>query len=114
MGIELHEKTSPVKKTIALELEFETSTKDGNKEHRFEALMEMADVLDAYRLFPRAFIGVYLYILVSTINWFTGLTDPSAAQAGLISVIVGAGAAWFGLYTASGSARNPKKVIVSK
>jgi hypothetical protein len=28
-----------------------------------------------------------------------GLEDPSMEQSGLISVVVGAGAAWFGLYT---------------
>ena len=30
--------------------------------------------------------------------WFMDLPDPNTQQAGLISVIVGAGAAWFGLY----------------
>ena len=30
------------------------------------------------------------------------LPDPNTAQAGLISVVVGAGAAWFGLYAGTG------------
>jgi len=30
------------------------------------------------------------------------LPDPSIAQSGLIATIVGAGAAWFGLYTGTG------------
>jgi hypothetical protein len=30
-----------------------------------------------------------------------GLEDPTMQQSGLISVVVGAGAAWFGLYTNS-------------
>jgi len=30
-----------------------------------------------------------------------GLENPSLEQSGLISIIVGAGAAWFGLYTGS-------------
>jgi hypothetical protein len=30
------------------------------------------------------------------------LPDPNNAQAGLVSVVVGAGAAWFGLYVNSG------------
>jgi hypothetical protein len=29
------------------------------------------------------------------------LADPTLEQSGLISVLVGAGAAWFGLYTSS-------------
>ena len=35
------------------------------------------------------------------------LEDPSNAQAGFISTIVGAGAAWFGLYV--GSSKNNKE-----
>ena len=38
-----------------------------------------------------------------TTIWFTTLPDPNTAQAGLISVVVGAGAAWFGLYAGTGS-----------
>ena len=30
--------------------------------------------------------------------WFMELPEPSLEQSGLISIIVGAGAAWFGLY----------------
>jgi len=30
------------------------------------------------------------------------LPDPNNAQAGLVSVVVGAGAAWFGLYAGTG------------
>jgi len=109
----MSEETTPVKKKVELELEFGASTKD-SKPNRFEALMEFADVLDAYRIFPRAFITVYMYILIQTIQWFMEVPDPNASQAGLISVVVGAGAAWFGLYTSSSSARNPKKVTVNK
>jgi len=32
-----------------------------------------------------------------------GLEDPNMAQAGLVSVVTGAGAAWFGLYVNSKS-----------
>ena len=109
----MSEDIQPITKKIELEVELDTTTKE-KKENRFEALMEFADVLDAYRIFPRAFIGVYLYILVATIQWFMTVPEPNTAQAGLMSVVVGAGAAWFGLYTASGSARNPKKITVGK
>ena len=37
-----------------------------------------------------------------------GLPDPNNAQAGFVSVIVGAGAAWFGLYVNSGSGKKVK------
>lgn len=105
--------TVPIKKKVELEIELDTTSKnkDGNK---FESLMEFADVLDAYRIFPRAFISTYMYVLIETIHWFMTLSEPNASQAGLISVVVGAGAAWFGLYTASGSARNIKNQTGNK
>jgi len=59
-----------------------------------------------WRLFPRAFISMYIYLLFETTTWFMALEDPNNAQAGLISVIVGAGAAWFGLYVNSTSTKH--------
>ena len=49
-----------------------------------------------WRLFPRAFISMYIYLLFKVVTWFMELPTPNAEQAGLVSVIVGAGAAWFG------------------
>jgi len=34
-------------------------------------------------------------------QWFMSLPDPTNAQAGFVSTIVGAGAAWFGLYVSN-------------
>ena len=56
---------------------------------------------DKLRVFPRVFISVYIYIFWECANWFMLLPDPNNAQAGLVSVVVGAGAAWFGLYVNS-------------
>ena len=58
---------------------------------------------DKLRLFPRIFITVYIYMFYQVANWFMSLPEPNNAQAGLVSVVVGAGAAWFGLYVNSGS-----------
>ena len=41
------------------------------------------------------------------------LPDPNNAQAGLVSVVVGSGAAWFGLYVNSGSTTITKPVVTS-
>jgi len=60
-----------------------------------------AKTIDAWRLFPRAFISIYMVLLYASTIWFMELGEPILAQAGLISTIVGAGAAWFGLYTSS-------------
>ena len=54
--------------------------------------------LDAWRIIPRALILAYMIVFYQTCNWFMSLPDPNNAQAGFVSVVVGAGAAWFGLY----------------
>jgi hypothetical protein len=63
--------------------------------------VHFAKTLDSWRIFPRAFISVYMFLLYYTTIWFMELENPTLEQSGLISVIVGAGAAWFGLYTRS-------------
>ena len=97
------------KKKLQVEIELDTTQK-APEHNRFEPLLQFADVIDAYRLFPRAFIGTYLYLLIQTTQWFMTIPEPNASQAGLISVVVGAGAAWFGLYTSTGSARKVKSI----
>ena len=57
-----------------------------------------SNMIDAYRIFPRAFLTVYIYLLYYCTMWFMALPEPSFEQSGLISRVVGAGAAWFGLY----------------
>ncbi|MDA9373892.1 hypothetical protein N9R43_00765 [bacterium] len=58
-----------------------------------------------WRLFPRAFISMYIYLLYDVVQWFMALPDPNTQQAGLVSVLVGSGAAWFGLYVNSNSTK---------
>jgi hypothetical protein len=41
---------------------------------------------------------LYGYAFYMTMQWFMALPEPNNAQAGFVSVVVGAGAAWFGLY----------------
>ena len=67
--------------------------------------------IDRLRLFPRAFIAVYIYMFYNVVEWFMAIPDPSMPQAGLVSVITGAGAAWFGLYVNSTSG-NTEKIVV--
>jgi|TARA_R110000744_G_scaffold62668_1_gene129339 hypothetical protein len=101
------EELKPIKQKIELEVEFDTTQKEVTPS-RFSVLLDFADVIDAYRLFPRAFIATYLFLLIDTAEWFMTIPEPNASQAGLISVIIGAGAAWFGLYTSTGSGRSSK------
>lgn len=69
------------------------------KPNRYQKFVDLAKVIDAWRIFPRIFISVYIYLLYETVIWFMALEDPNVQQAGLISVMTGVGAAWFGLYT---------------
>jgi hypothetical protein len=64
--------------------------------------------LDAWRIVPRLLILSYMVVFYQTCQWFMALPEPNNAQAGFVSVIVGAGAAWFGLYV------NSKSVPVNK
>jgi len=64
----------------------------------------LSQMIDAWRIFPRAFLGVYIYLLYFCTMWFMALESPSFEQSGLISIVVGAGAAWFGLY--AGTSKN--------
>ena len=57
-----------------------------------------SNMIDAWRIFPRMFLTVYIVLLYKCTIWFMALPEPSFEQSGLISIVVGAGAAWFGLY----------------
>jgi hypothetical protein len=76
-------------------MEMEMAQEPDNPWQRYIWFSQM---VDAYRIFPRAFLSVYMYLLYYTTFWFMDLPEPSFEQSGLISIVVGAGAAWFGLY----------------
>ena len=67
-------------------------------ENPYQRWIWLSNMIDAWRISPRAFLSVYIFLLYYATMWFMELPDPTLEQSGLISVIVGAGAAWFGLY----------------
>ena len=70
---------------------------------------------DKLRIFPRVFITVYIIMFWRVTEWFMALPEPNNAQAGLVSVVVGAGAAWVGLYCNSSiTSGTPPKVSKKK
>ena len=71
---------------------------DKEPDNPWQRYIWMSNMIDAWRIFPRAFLSVYIFLLYYCTMWFMELPDPSMEQSGLISVVVGAGAAWFGLY----------------
>ena len=77
----------------------ELKSKSEHNPHQY--WVHIARTVDAWRIFPRAFITVYMFLLYYCTMWFMDLDEPELSQAGLISTVIGAGAAWFGLYTRS-------------
>ena len=67
-----------------------------------KAALRWAEVIDAYRVWPRALITLYGVVAFRVTIWFMGLDDPNAAQSAFVSTIWGASAAWFGLYVNTG------------
>jgi len=84
-------------KKVNLELEIDTSLVDSSK-NRYQGLIDLAKAVDQWRIFPRLFLSVYIYLLYKVTIWFMNLPTPTFEQSGLVSIVVGAGAAWFGLY----------------
>ena len=67
-----------------------------------------AGLLDKFRVIPRLVMLAYIYAFYKSITWFMTLSEPSNAQAMFISTIVGAGAAFFGLYVGKPGTTLPK------
>ena len=97
--------SEPEKKIVQIELEVDTKTVDSSK-NPYQKWIYLAQAIDAWRIFPRAFLSVYIFLLYYATMWFMGLEDRTLEQSGLISIIVGAGAAWFGLY--AGTSKSSK------
>ena len=80
----------------------ESNKKTGSQSiNRYQKWVDMAHSVDQWRIFPRIFISTYIYLLYAVVIWYMDLSNPTMEQSGLVSIVVGAGAAWFGLYTGS-------------
>ena len=69
--------------------------------NKYQRWVDLAHAVDQWRIFPRIFITTYIYLLYKVVMWYMALPSPTMEQSGLVSIVVGAGAAWFGLYTGS-------------
>ena len=70
---------------------------------------ELPQFLSNWRTVPRLKMVLYGLVFDETMTWFMALEAPNNAQAGFVSVVVGAGAAWFGLYVNGKSSKIQKK-----
>ena len=75
--------------------------KETESVNKYQKWIDMARAVDQWRILPRIFITTYIYLLYAVVMWYMELSTPSMEQSGLVSIVVGAGAAWFGLYTGS-------------
>lgn len=98
------DKDTAVKK-VKFELEVDTNVVDSGK-NPYMHLIFLARAVDAWRIFPRIFLSVYIYLLYDVTTWFMNLPEPNLEQSGLVSIVVGAGAAWFGLYAGTSKNKN--------
>lgn len=98
----------PIKKSIQIDLEVDTNTVNSGV-NPYQRWIYLARAVDAWRIFPRAFLSVYIVLLYKTVLWYMDLPEPSMEQSGLISVVVGAGAAWFGLYAGTSKGKTDDK-----
>ena len=69
--------------------------------NKYQRWVDLAHAVDQWRIFPRIFITTYIYLLYKVVMWYMALPSPTMEQRGIVSIVVGAGAAWFGLYTGS-------------
>ena len=86
------------KQKIQVDLEVDTSIKDLGI-NPYAKIIHLARAIDAWLIFTRLFITTYIFLLYKVVIWYMALGNPSMEQSGLVSIVVGAGAAWFGLYT---------------
>jgi len=97
-------KIATPKQKVHVDLEVDTSIKDLGV-NPYAKLIHMARAVDAWRIFPRLFLTVYIILLYKCVIWYMDLSAPTMEQSGLISIVVGAGAAWFGLYTGTSKSK---------
>ena len=76
-----------------------------DKKQEVPTWYNLAEGFDKWRVFPRLLISLYGYAFYRTTEWFMAMPDPTNAQSAFVSIVVGAGAAWFGLYIGGGSRR---------
>ena len=67
---------------VKLDLEVDTSVKDMGP-NPYARLIHLARALDAWRIFPRMFLTVYIVLLYKVVIWFMELPAPSFEQSGL-------------------------------
>ena len=72
---------------------------DESNVNPWQKVIHLARAIDAWRIFPRIFVVVYIYLMYESVIWFMNSTDPNLEQSALVSVVVGAMGVVFGVYS---------------
>lgn len=97
-------KEGTIKKRLELDIDV-TPKNDGM--NPYAKWVHLAKTIDAWRIFPRIFVSVYIILLYKVVIWFMALPEPNLEQSALVSIVVGAMAAVFGIY--AGTSGQSKK-----
>ena len=97
-------KEGTIKKRLELDIDV-TPKNDGI--NPYAKWVHLAKTIDAWRIFPRIFVSVYIILLYKVVIWFMALPEPNLEQSALVSIVVGAMAAVFGIY--AGTSGQSKK-----
>ena len=65
----------------------------------WQKVIHLAKAVDSWRIFPRIFVIVYIYLMYESVIWFMNLPEPNLEQSALVSVVVGAMGVVFGVYS---------------
>ena len=64
--------------------------------------LDWAELIDAYRIFPRLFILAYICLVLYSGWWIFHIPVIETVHTGLVLGILAVGAAWFNSYVKSG------------
>ena len=79
----------PIKKKLEIDIDVTPHNQSANP---YQKSIHLARAIDSWRIFPRLFLSVYIFLLYYSTMWFMSLEDPSLEQSGLIELKVnGAG-----------------------
>ncbi len=67
-----------------------------------DALLKLAEVIDAYRAVPRLMIAGYAVMVAMNLTWFYGLDNPSGQQVTAFSAVLGLAGAITKFYVDTG------------
>jgi hypothetical protein len=65
-------------------------------------LLDAAEVIDAHRVFPKAFVAGYGILCWKVALWFMSLPTPSAEQSAFVTIVVSVFAPLFNWYAQGG------------